>query len=469
MSYTEQLADYFAALRLEDVPSSIREFTKLTLLDTLGVLVAGVRAARQSGDELVDRYVAAADERPEATVIGAGMRSSARVAAFANGCRIELLDWQDTIFISRVHSCSGVVPATLAVAERDGLSGADLLLGMIVGYEAGARVGQAVHPTHWRRGFQSTGTLNTLGVAAGVGRMWGFDARTMANALGTAGHIVPISNGDGVFCGYSIKVIHGGEAAQAGIHAAELARAGFAAGPLEGLPPRYAAFIPMTTEAPRPEKMVEDLGSHWYLNDVWHKPYPTGLLNIGPAEAAMSLATEFDIRPADVESIDVGIYRDGVHFTGRHYTTTESTIADCQLSLPYTVAVALADRKLGPDQMLPKRVADPAVHELASRVTVREDPEMEAQYPQRLAQTMTVRLKDGRQVTRRIDRSLGSPERRMTEADITAKFLGEAEQWLGTDEARRAVDLILDVERLDRIDGLAAALAGQGISLPADR
>ena len=162
---------------------------------------------------------------------------------------------------ARLHSCSGTVPAVLAVAERRRLSGKEVVRAMATGYEVGARVGVAVQPSHWYGGFQATGTVGAIGASAAVGALLGFDADEMAAAISMAGFILPISNGDGVFQGFSAKPVHGGMAAQTGVQAALLAGSGFEAGPLEGMPPRYHGFMNISSEQMFPAVLSHGLGT----------------------------------------------------------------------------------------------------------------------------------------------------------------------------------------------------------------
>ena len=331
-------------------------------------------------------------------MLGSHRPASLEVAAFVNGSLAEVLDWQDTNMPARIHNASGTVPAVLAVAEQRRSTGRDALRAIVAGYEVGARVGVAIQPSHWYNGFQATGTVGALGAAVAAGALLGFDARQMTAALGVAGFIAPVSNGDGVFHGFSIKPVHGGMAAQAGVQASRLVQSGYEAGPLDGLPPRDHGFMNVTSDDIRPEAIARGLGSEWFIRDCAHKFYPVGLLNIGPVEVTLDLVAEHDIRPEQVEHIDAISYTDTWRYTGQHYTNTESSEADAQLSTPYAIAAALADREYGVRQLTRKRLSDPAVHALAGRVTTHPDAEMDKIYPREWPIQIDIRLYDGRVV-----------------------------------------------------------------------
>ena len=394
----------------------------------------------------------------QATALGFHRKGPWFAATFANGTLVEVLDWQDTTMSARLHSCSGTIPAVLAGAEWHGFGGAEMLNAIAIGYEVGARVGLAIQPSHWYNGFQATGTIGAIGAAAALGSLFGFDETAMANVLGVCGHILAISNGDGVFQGFNIKPIHGGMAAQAGMQAALLTRSGYEAGPLEGLPPRHHGFMNIAAEEMDPSVLSRGLGSEWMALDCSQKAYPVGLLNIGPVEVTAGMVAQHGIRPEEVEKVDVTSYSDTLHFVGRHYTSVQSTFADCYLSLPYTVAATISDGAFGVDQLTKKRISDQAVHELASLVTVHVDKEMDSLYPKEWPVLVEIKLKDGRQLGRRLDKVIGCPNRPMTDDELSSKFLGNTEPLLAVERAGAVLNRCMNLEGLDQAADLVELL-----------
>ena len=360
---------------------------------------------------------------------------------------------------ARVHSGSGTVPAVLAAAEWRHSTGEEMVRAMAVGYEVGARVGVAIQPSHWHEGFQATGTIGAIGAAAAVGSLLGFGPSQMANVLGVAGYILAISNGDGVFHGYTIKPVHGGMAAQAGIQAALLVESGYEAGPLEGLEPRKHGFMNIASEDVRPERLTEGLGSTWESSACSQKLYPVGLLIVGPVQVTLDLVNRHEISADQVESVLVTSYSETLHFVGRHYTTTKSTYVDAHLSLPYAVAVAIADAEYGWRQQSSGRIADPAVHDLASRVTVDVDESMDETYPDDWPVRVEITLKDGRKVADRLDKVTGCPNRPMTDAELCGKFVGNVEGVIGADRAEGARDTFMELESLGSAPEIVELLA----------
>ena len=459
MNHTAEMADYLSQLTRDQLPDDVADTIKHCLLDALGVILGGAAYLRENDDLLYADYVRRLGDREESTVLGFGLKSSSRSAAFANGSLAEVLDQSDCMYATaKTHPGSSIVPGAVSFAEAQGSSGRDLLTAIAVGYEATGRAGMAVQPTHWHMGFQATGTVNTIGVAAAVGHLLGFGKDKMANALGIAGHILPISNGDGIFKGYTVKPVHGGQSAMSGIQAALMADLGMTAGPLEGEPPRHHAFIQITSSEPNPKALTDGLGKTWYARDMAFKPYPTGLLDQGPAEVAIDLATQHDINAEDVEDVLVSTYSNAVKFTGGHYTDVNSTIYDCQLSLPYSVAASILDRQLTWEQYSTKHLRDPALHDLVSRVKVVAGEGMDKNYPRDWPVEVEIRLRSGKTVKHRIDKAWGSPARPMTEAELVTKFEQLAGRLVDNDKVRKAAQKLLAIEQEQQCADVLALL-----------
>jgi 2-methylcitrate dehydratase PrpD len=166
-----------------------------------------------------------------------------------------------------------------------------------------------------------------------------------------------------------------------------------------------------------------------------------------------------EISADQVESVLVTSYSETLHFVGRHYTTTESTYVDAHLSLPYAVAVAIADAEYGWRQQSSGRIADPAVHDLASRVTVDVDESMDETYPDDWPVRVEITLKDGRKVADRLDKVTGCPNRPMTDSELCGKFVGNVEGVIGADRAEGARDTFMGLESLGSAPELVGLLA----------
>jgi 2-methylcitrate dehydratase PrpD len=429
------------------------------VLDALGIMVAAVDFMRRQGEDQLEKYMRRVESPGRATLVGLGRTAAPGVAAFFNGTLSEHLDCQDTNLAARIHNGTAAVPVALALAEDRGLSGADILRALIAGYEVGSRLSLAIQPQHWHRGFQATGTIGTSGAAATAGALLGFDADMMAHCLGISGFIMPVSNSDNFFKGYSVKPVHGGQAAACALEAAYLAASGYEAGPLEGEPPRHHAILKTLSDGqPDLAKCTDGLGSVWHTLEVAFKRYPVGLLNVGPIQLALTLRTSPGFDTEKIERIDVTTYKEAALFTGQKYTTPASSFIDCHLSLPFCVAVAVIDGDVSPRQLLSWRTSDTRIHDLARKVVAREDPAMSARYPHLWPAHMEIAFADGRTIDADVDEVDWSPRRPATWPQIADKFRAMAAPLIGSANAEEVIRLAEGLEDLKDISRITSRL-----------
>lgn len=461
MDVTRLLAEFTADLTYDDLPPIVHERTRMFLLDGLGIMLGAVHFARANGDPFLDRYLDAVAPPGSTTAVGCGRRTTAMMAAFANGYLAEALDCQDTNTVARIHNGPGTIGAVLSLAEELASPGRAIMAAIVAGYEIGSRLGYGIQPAHWYNGFQSTGTLGCCGAAGMAAKLLELDGVGIYHALGTSGFILPISNGDNEFKGHTVKPVHAGQAAQCGISAAYLAQAGHQSGPLEGEAPRYHAVLHTTIGDAKPDlaRIVRDLGEEWTCLEVGFKPYPVGIFIIGPVEVARLMMAEHVIDAADIETIDITTYMDAVNFTGIKYTTTESNFVDAHLSMSYCVAITLIDGDMTPRQLHKDRLADPAVHDLAHRIRIREDDEFNRLYPHDWPISMDIHLRGGKTLSRRIDRVTWSPRRPPTWDEVVAKFMKMSEPLIGTDKAAQAIEFVASLDECNTISPLMDLVA----------
>src|SRR5439155_26318983 len=198
--------------------------------------------------------------RPEAVAVGLADRVGARTAAYGNAWLADLLDYEDTFKSGGNHPSATVIPAAVAVAERVGARGIDLLAAIIAGYDVVNRSAHALYPEAQQPGFLSTGTAGALGAAAAASRVLGLHAPTIAQAIKIAGFLLPISAADTLWEGHSAKPAHSAQAAALGIEAALLAARGFTGAPLEGGDRLRGGYLHMLASAPDRAPITEGLG-----------------------------------------------------------------------------------------------------------------------------------------------------------------------------------------------------------------
>jgi 2-methylcitrate dehydratase PrpD len=212
-----------------------------------------------------------------------------------------------------------------------------------------------------------------------------------------------------------------------------LAARGFE-GPRHILEAEDGGFLAATSDSPNPDEVARDLGSVWRAEAVCFKPYACCGSNHACIDAALALMREHDVDRKDIRRVIAGVSRVVLLQTGFPYQPT--TVLNAQMSLRFNLAIAIVDGTALVGQFTDRRIVDPEVCDVAARVDVEVDPEMDAIYPARYAGTVTLVLNDGRTLRRRVDFSKGMPENRMTPADIDAKFLSLAGAAVGEDAAR---------------------------------
>ncbi len=446
---TERLAAFCSALDYANLPPDVVGKTKLCILDCIGTILAGATtplAARA-------RLAAARFETARiATILGHAERVSPPVAALVNGTLAEIFELQDGWRFGNNHPCV-VIPAALAVAQWKRASGKALIAAVVAGYEVTNRLAWAVHPHHLARGYLPTGTTGTCGSAAAAARLMGLDAKHTADAFGVAGFILPVSTAENLWCGYSAKPLHSGFAAKLGIEAALMAEQEFAGCPIEGTPQRGKGFLEITTGQVRFDRIVDRLGEHYTVRDVYFKVFPACRHAHGTAEATLNIVGSRAIDPRDIERVDVYTYALSASLLNR-YTNRESSMIASQFSIPYVAAAAIVDRALGTGQFLDGRIHDPVILDLARRVHVSADAEIDARYPGVTPTRVEIRLRNGEVLRNQVDMPKGDPRTPVSEQDLAAKFDDLAGMALDPERVARIRHAVMHIERHDNLEFL---------------
>jgi 2-methylcitrate dehydratase PrpD len=460
---TAQLAAWASRLRYEDIPADVLDKIRLSIVDTLGVILAASTTEGANGIvEAATRF----DSRRGATVLGSGCEASPAAAALVNGTLSDILEWQDGWRLGGIHPCL-VIPAALAVAEWRGASGRDLLTAIVAGYEVANRVAWSVHPQHMAKGYMPNGTAGSCGAAAAVGRLLGLSNAAMADALGIAGFLLPVSTAENLWGGYSIKPFHTGQAARTGVEAALLAAGGFRGCPLEGTPERGRGFLEITTGvAPDTGCFTEGLGERWTVRELYFKAYPICRQAHAAAEACLAIAMERRLRPEEIRRVRVSSYRLVTDVLYRQVDET-STMTAAQFSLPYIAAAALSDGAFGLEQLQERRRHDPALLSLSRRVELVEEPAFTNLYPSRTCALVEVFLEDGGHLSHEVSIPKGDPLNPVTAEETIAKFHALASPVIGIERAAALHDVVAGLHDVLRVDRAISPLRA-GVVLDAE-
>jgi 2-methylcitrate dehydratase PrpD len=414
-SLAEQLAAWLASSDAAMLPAETCETARRLLLDVAGLCVA----ARDA--DYVAATIASVDGGGACTVIGRRGGFDAFGAALVNGTAAHGEDFDDTFEGGPVHAGAVVVPAVLATCERERLGGNRLLVGIVTGTEMMCRLSLVAPKATHAAGFHPTAVFGALAAAAGVSAALRLPPPAIASALGIAG-----SMASGIIEylaeGSSTKRMHAGWAAQSGIRAALMARAGFI-GPrtvLEGQHGFYRAFAPSVK--PDFEPLQKDLGCKWVMEQLAFKPYACGTMTQPFVDCAIELADQ-GIAASDIEAIICEVAEGTVHrlwepLAVKHRPPTPYA---AKFSTPYCMAVGFFDRRAGFAQFTESRVHDPVVLALASKIRYAINPHDE--YPRNFTGHLRATLKDGSHREVRRPHMRGGIHAPLSSEELDAKFV----------------------------------------------
>jgi 2-methylcitrate dehydratase PrpD len=425
-------------------PADARRAAARAVLDTVGVTLAGA-------SEPVARvlHVITDEGSGPCRVLGAPIFASAGNAALANGTAAHALDFDDMCFVSLAHPSAPLVAAAWAVAELTGAGGRALLDAYVVGFEIEGRLGRAMNPRHYRRGWHCTSTIGTIGAAAAASRLLGLDE-------GRAGHALAIAASEASGLkenfGTMAKPLHAGLAARNGVLGAQLARAGLtaSAAAIEGPQGLLAA---MDSERPNLAPFADDLGRRWEILDtgITVKLYPSCAGTHPSLDALLDLRRDARFTAPDVERVEIGV--DAITPTILLYDRP-STGLEGKFSMPFCAAAAIVHGRVGIDTFDDARMTDPEIAGLQSRVTMQVDATLDASAPALTQARVTVRLKDGRVLTASANGARGYPERPASDDELATKFLACARRALAEPAARNALDALRHIETVTDIRSL---------------
>lgn len=455
-SLTMQLAEVLAAATPATLPAATLAHAQRAVLDWLGSVMAG---AQEPAARMARRVTLALGASSEATLF-AGGRASAAGAAFANGVASHILELDDIHRGSTIHAAAPIVPAALAVAEREHAPGGAFLAAVAAGYEAAFRIGEAVNPSHYRY-WHPTGTVATFGAAVAAASLLRLTPVQMAEALGSAGTQAAglwEFNADGSMS----KHLHPGKAAFSGVLAADLAREGFTGAwrILEG----DRGFFRAMSAAHDPSKVTARLGAAWKIAENGYKLYSCCGHTHTAIDVALAIraARGWDAGRAfaEIARVDVETYAPGYEIVRGDNPRSPY---QAKFSMAYAVAAALLEGQVGLAQFGPDRFTADGVHppQLAAmlgRVHVVVADDLTARYPAAWPTRVTVTLRDGTRLQEASDFPRGNPENPVSDAELRAKLGALVSPRLGGAAAAAALAAIDALPRSRDVATLFPAL-----------
>lgn len=456
MDITGRLAAFIAQTRYASLPAAAITQARRAVLDTLAVMLAGSQepAGRLAGD-----VVRLQDCRPVATAVGQGFRSSAAGAAFVNGVAGHALDFDDFNSSMSGHPSVPLLPVVLAVAEERDANGQDALTAFVVGFEVQARIGRAMGPSHYARGWHATATLGTLGAASAAAVLYQIDADKARMALGIA---ASLAGGMRQNFGTMSKPLHPGHAAQSGVLAAQLAARGFTAdAEIIESPLGFLNLFSPDGDA-EPSRVLENLGSRFELVDtgINVKRYPCCYATHRAIDAVLDLVAQHSLQADAVEGVEVSMPR-GAGSPLIH--PRPQTGLEGKFSMEYCVAAALLDGRVVLGSFTDGAVRRSEAQELLRRVVSRESEDESP--PAEGYADVTLILRNGARVHEQVAEARGAPSLPVSWDELVDKFTVCAQGVIDANAARRVPHMVGELEKLESIAGLASLLAGQNAAV----
>jgi 2-methylcitrate dehydratase PrpD len=435
---TERLASFVVDTRYDDLPPQVIHQARRSLMNFFAVALTG---CRDPIFETMLATLAAFSGGRQATLIGRRERIDALNAAMLNAAGANVLDFCDTHVPTAIHPTAPLAPALLALAELQRVGGRDLILAFVLGQEVECRVGLAISPSHYNKGWHITATCGVFGAAAGSGKLLALNPSQMVWALGSA---ATQASGLCECLGTPAKSVGVGNAARNGLWAALLAAKNFAgpAEPLNGKQGYYHAL----GEAPKLNALTDGLGATWEIMPTSYKPYPCGFV-VHPVIDCV-LDWRRDNPTAVVEKV---VVTGNPLMAMRADRPNISSGRESQVSVQHAVAAALTAGKAGLAQFTDACVNDPAVRALRGRVVVVPDEKYAT-----VAAAVDITTADGRTHRLATKAARGSDANPMSDSDLEAKLRDAAAGWNPRHDVAPLIDAVWQVDKSDDVAGLAA-------------
>jgi 2-methylcitrate dehydratase PrpD len=435
MKVTERIAEYVVKSSYRSLPKGVIHQGKRCFLDLIGTTLGG---AKQPLGKILVKTAGEVGGKPQATVLGYGLKTSILNAALINGATAHALDFDDTHIASIIHPSAPVIPAVLAVAEWKGLSGKAVLEAFILGFEVETRIGLGMGKKHYDRGWHNTASCGRFGSAVAAGKLLGFNLEQMKMALGMAG---TQASGLRLVFGTMTKPFHPGKCAFDGLLSALLVQRGFtcASNLIEG-PKGYVEVLGVESQL---EPMVKNLGKKYEVLNNTFKPYAACLMTHPTIDAILEMRSKYRLNPEEVASIDCEVAKFCLDAAGQ---SEPKTGLAGKFSTGYVAALALAEGAAGEDMFNDKKVVEPKLVALQRKVRAKVVPaysETEAK--------VTITTKAGKKFSAFVDTPKGDPRNPPTDRELEDKFRTLAAFVLPKAKIDRLVKAVWGLDKITNI------------------
>jgi|YelNatPaOPRAMG01_1025707.scaffolds.fasta_scaffold14006_6 2-methylcitrate dehydratase PrpD len=449
MKVTEKLSRFVVEIEFEDIPEDIVNKVKECFLDALGVGIAGFTLEREMLKPILELVKEAGVG--ESTVIVDGFKTDFLNAALANGCFIHSIDFDDTHPAALTHTSSVLAPAALALGEKLGSNGREMITAFTLGFEVAAKVGRSVMPD-LARFWHSTALNGAIGAAALGGKLLKLDVEQMNMALGIAADIASGTYACIEF-GDITKSLHSGMAAMKGLLAAWLVKKG-------GIGPKNIfeyekGYCRIYSNNPRIERISENLGKPFEVAFNGIKAFPSILASHTPIQALMKIMRSRNVKAEEIEEISLKTYSLAASSFCNY---NPQTLMAARLSIPFCLAFTAVDGYITIQNFTKERVFDPKIREVMRKIKVEGYSEFDKLYPEMFPAEVRVNLRNGVSYSEVEYFPKGSYKNPLTREELQNKFISLATITFTIEQAKEIINTINNLEKINKASELTNLL-----------
>lgn len=434
---TDKVLQFILKIRWHDIPPEVQHQSRRCVMDTLGAMIAGTNTPVGT---LMSQIAATQFNGNEATILTGGQRTSATGAALANGFAGNALDIDDGYRLVKGHPGSCILPVILSAGEVvDHCSGSQLLTAMIIGYEIGIRAGlirHAVYPT-----YHTSGSWGAISGAAAAGKLMGLNHVALRNAMGTAEYHAPIAPMVKGIETPSMGKDSIGWGAMVAVMSVLMAEKGF------------TGIKPIFDDTPQQE-WIENLGYQYEMLNLYFKPYAACRWAQPAIAGALKVSKKNKIDPEDIARVHVRTFQEATSLSNTHPQSTE----EAQYNLAFPLAAAVIDGECGPQQIMPPRILDQRILDLADKVHTEVSEMFDQSFPEKTFAEVTVHTTSGDFYSSGpMEAPWEPPDNLPSDNEIEEKFKCLVEPVLGVRQAHQLCSLIWSIDKCDNVQKLIGA------------
>lgn len=450
MSRIDELSEYVANTRFNDIPEPVVTQSKKMLLDTLGAIVRASSKRYQAGNVLT-KFAKKMGGRPQATIIKRGFKTNLVNAALVNGTFGYYCDVESHHVRAIAHVAAVIVPTSLAIVEAYGLTGKDLLTALVVGYDVETRVSNALDPNQlYKRGFHPSCVAGSFGATATAGNLLRLNKEKLKLAFGLAGCQASGLLAWATDYTENSRPFQMGLAARNGVTAALLVSEGFGAPPsiFEGKNGLFNAF----SDRPQPEKLVEDLGTRHTIMEAAFKLYSCCAFIHPGADALLSLIDKNNLRHEDIAEIVLRFPKPGAQIIDNNKLKSHNA--------QYILPILAVNGEVNIEDILHERREDPEINRLSRSTTLVYDEELGPVFPEKYTSVVILKTRDGRSFEEKVVDAKGTPENPVSLEVIEEKFRRLTRGELSKTKIEKCIEIVNGFEKQRTLTSLIKLISG---------